>query len=73
MGPSMSAVGVTIPAVKSSAPSALAVEVDTGLGLPVAYGGLRKLLTELGAHAPHVLETAARANPAYWNCLFPPS
>lgn len=48
-----------------------ALEVDAGLGLPVAFGGLRKVLAALGAVAPQAMEAAAAKHPAVWNRLFP--
>lgn len=48
-----------------------ALEVDAGLALPVAFGGLRKVLAALRADAPQAMATAAARHPAVWNRLFP--
>jgi tetratricopeptide (TPR) repeat protein len=50
---------------------ARAIEVDAGVGLPVAFGGLRKILGVLGEHAPSSVRRAAEQHPAAWNRLFP--
>src|SRR4051812_41199206 len=56
----------------ASAPiPAKAVEVDAGVAIPVAFGGLRQILSELRAVAPGPSERAAKSNPAEWNRLFP--
>ncbi|QDE98372.1 hypothetical protein BHS05_22400 [Myxococcus xanthus] len=60
--------------VETSRPAALpshAIEVDVGVALPVAFGGLRKVLRACEAAAPQVVHTLSRAHPSEWNRLFP--
>lgn len=50
-----------------------ALEVDVGVALPVAFGGLRKVLRACEDAAPDVVHALARAHPSEWNRLFPGS
>jgi len=69
----MSRAGIAVsvhPGPLASVPTQ-AVVVDAGVALPVAYGGLRKILESLRAVAPGAVQRAAHRNPAAWNRLFP--
>ncbi|MBU8896490.1 hypothetical protein DRW03_24340 [Corallococcus sp. H22C18031201] len=60
--------------VAGGSPSSLpsrAIEVDAGMALPVAFGGLRKILRACEDAAPEPVRALARARPAEWNRLFP--
>ena len=60
--------------VAGDVPSVLpsrALEVDAGVALPVAFGGLRKVLRACEDAAPEVVRALARAHPSEWNRLFP--
>ncbi|MBL0696581.1 tetratricopeptide repeat protein [Comamonas sp. JC664] len=48
-----------------------AIEVDAGVALPVAFGGLRKVLRACEAAAPDAVRALSLANPSEWNRLFP--
>jgi len=49
-----------------------ALELDIGLAVPTAFGGLRRLVQGLQASAQvPSLENLARNNPSVWNRLFP--
>lgn len=50
---------------------ARAVEVDGGVTVPVAFAGLRKILSALRTVAPGPSQRAAQTHPAEWNRLFP--
>ncbi|QSQ25146.1 tetratricopeptide repeat protein [Pyxidicoccus parkwayensis] len=50
-----------------------ALEVDAGVALPVAFGGLRKVLRACEEAAPDVVGALARAHPSEWNRIFPGS
>jgi tetratricopeptide (TPR) repeat protein len=52
---------------------ARAIEVDAGVALPVAFGGLRKILQACEAAAPDTVRALAQSRPAEWNRLFPGS
>ncbi|WP_395843342.1 hypothetical protein [Archangium violaceum] len=52
---------------------AAAIEVDAGVALPVAFGGLRKILRACEDAAPETVRALARQRPAEWNRLFPGS
>ncbi|MBZ4414098.1 tetratricopeptide repeat protein [Myxococcus sp. XM-1-1-1] len=60
--------------VEQGVPSALpsrAIEVDVGVALPTAFGGLRKVLKACEDAAPDVHRAIAAAHPSEWNRLFP--
>lgn len=60
--------------VEQGPPSALpshAIEVDVGVALPTAFGGLRKVLRACEETAPEVVRAVAAAHPSEWNRLFP--
>ncbi|HEX8440716.1 hypothetical protein [Archangium sp.] len=62
--------------VDGKVPSTLpanAIEVDAGVALPVAYGGLRKILLACEDAAPDTVRALAKSRPAEWNRLFPGS
>ncbi|WP_164018277.1 tetratricopeptide repeat protein [Pyxidicoccus trucidator] len=62
--------------VAGDVPSVLparALEVDAGVALPVAFGGLRKVLRACEDAAPEVVGALSRAHPSEWNRLFPGS
>ncbi|QSQ14814.1 tetratricopeptide repeat protein [Myxococcus landrumensis] len=62
--------------VEQSLPTSLperAIEVDVGVALPTAFGGLRKVLRACEASAPSVVRAVADAHPSEWNRLFPGS
>jgi tetratricopeptide (TPR) repeat protein len=69
----MSRIGIAVSLHRGAPQStpARAIEVDAGVALPVAFGGLRKILQLLGEHAPAVVKRAAEQHPAVWNRLFP--
>ncbi len=48
-----------------------AIEVDAGVALPVAFGGLRKVLRACEEAAPDAVRALSLANPSEWNRLFP--
>ncbi|MCY1079512.1 hypothetical protein [Archangium lansingense] len=48
-----------------------AIEVDAGVALPVAFGGLRKILRACEDAAPEAVRPLAQQRPAEWNRLFP--
>ncbi|AKQ65436.1 Glutamate synthase [NADPH] large chain [Myxococcus hansupus] len=48
-----------------------AIEVDVGVALPVAFGGLRKVLRACEEAAPDAVRALSLANPSEWNRLFP--
>ncbi|WPB73386.1 hypothetical protein KYC5002_30550 [Archangium violaceum] len=50
-----------------------AIEVDAGVALPVAFGGLRKILRACEDAAPEAVRPLALQRPAEWNRLFPGS
>ena len=50
-----------------------AIEVDAGVALPVAFGGLRKILRACEDAAPEAVRPLAQQRPAEWNRLFPGS
>ncbi|MCP3137346.1 tetratricopeptide repeat protein [Pyxidicoccus xibeiensis] len=50
-----------------------ALEVDVGVALPVAFGGLRRVLRACESAAPEVVGALSRAHPSEWNRLFPGS
>ncbi|QRK05508.1 hypothetical protein JQX13_35860 [Archangium violaceum] len=52
---------------------AAAIEVDAGVALPVAFGGLRKILQACEDAAPEAVRSLARQRPSEWNRLFPGS
>lgn len=52
---------------------ARSLEIDAGVALPVALGGLRKLFQQLREHAPAAVKRAMERHPAVWNRLFPGS
>ncbi|PTL85189.1 hypothetical protein [Vitiosangium sp. GDMCC 1.1324] len=63
-------------AVEGGSPGALpakAIQVDAGVALPVAFGGLRKILLACEDAAPEAVRPLARQRPAEWNRLFPGS
>ncbi|MFL5356321.1 hypothetical protein [Archangium sp.] len=51
--------------------STTAIEVDAGVALPVAFGGLRKILRACEDAAPEAVRPLAQQRPAEWNRLFP--
>ena len=53
--------------------TAPALEVDAGVALPVAFGGLRKILQACEDAAPDAVRSLARQRPSEWNRLFPGS
>ena len=62
--------------VEGGSPSALptrAIQVDAGVALPVAFGGLRKILQACEDAAPEAVRSLAQQRPAEWNRLFPGS
>jgi len=68
-----SALAVSVDGGVPSALPARAIEVDAGVALPVAFGGLRKILQACEAVAPDTVRALARSRPAEWNRLFPGS
>ncbi|WNG46504.1 hypothetical protein F0U60_22090 [Archangium minus] len=52
---------------------AAAIEVDAGVALPVAFGGLRKILRACEDATPETVRALARQRPSEWNRLFPGS
>jgi tetratricopeptide (TPR) repeat protein len=62
--------------VDGSVPATLpsnAIQVDAGVALPVAYGGLRKILLACEDAAPDTVRALAQSRPSEWNRLFPGS
>ncbi len=47
------------------------LEVDLGVGCPVAFTGLRRLLRALQEQSPSLVKERAARHPAEWNELFP--
>lgn len=52
---------------------AQALEVDAGVGLPAAYGGIRRVLGALREVVPQVFAPLQQRYPAEWSKLFPGS
>jgi tetratricopeptide (TPR) repeat protein len=63
--------GVALLSRSPQAIPAQAIEVDAGVGLPVAFAGLRKILQMLREHSPASVKRTAEKHPSVWNRLFP--
>ncbi|QRO01339.1 hypothetical protein JRI60_21090 [Archangium violaceum] len=68
-----SAIAVVVEGGSPSMLPARAIEVDAGVALPVAFGGLRKILQACEDAAPEAVRPLARQRPSEWNRLFPGS
>lgn len=66
-----SAIAVSVEGGSPGVLPATAIEVDAGVALPVAFGGLRKILRACEDAAPEAVRPLAQQRPAEWNRLFP--
>lgn len=67
----MTAHGFQVVCYRGISPKASHLEIDVGLALPVAFGGLRRILGRLHEFAPEAVEFIAQRSKPEWNELFP--